>query len=254
MLLQMVPGGPGKMVDVYCRTGMSAATILPHRAQISYLGVDSKDRRLDQARQDSAHFGDRVRFERGEATKLPLPDNSVDYALCIRALENAPDVMEVLNECHRVLRPGGRLIAVEPDGVSETFYFNEHLIAYNAAFRWLCKRVDDSIAQHAPTPQQAPGMALGPQLAVRMVNAGFEPAEFMVFTSQNMKVRPFSVFAKRLRDYPVMLAKRGALPANAAEMKGVQNSVMGLEATIDGRTVGLSGHVLPLFIVMSTKR
>ena len=40
---------------------------------------------------------------------LPYKDESVDEILCMAVLEHVPNPVKFLKECHRVLRPGGRL-------------------------------------------------------------------------------------------------------------------------------------------------
>jgi SAM-dependent methyltransferase len=45
---------------------------------------------------------------------LPVPDRSVDAVLNINVLEHVTDPQRVLCECHRVLRPEGRLFLVAP--------------------------------------------------------------------------------------------------------------------------------------------
>lgn len=45
---------------------------------------------------------------------LPVPERSVDVVLSINVLEHVADPLQVLRECHRVLRPGGTLLLVAP--------------------------------------------------------------------------------------------------------------------------------------------
>jgi SAM-dependent methyltransferase len=45
---------------------------------------------------------------------LPIPDRSMDAVLNINVLEHVANPAHVLRECHRVLRPGGRLLLVAP--------------------------------------------------------------------------------------------------------------------------------------------
>jgi SAM-dependent methyltransferase len=46
--------------------------------------------------------------------RLPLPDASVDRALCFDSFHHVPNQDEVLEELQRVLKPGGRLVLAEP--------------------------------------------------------------------------------------------------------------------------------------------
>lgn len=49
---------------------------------------------------------------------LPFDDNSQDFVVSSHCLEHAPDVVAVLAEWCRVVRPGGRIGIVVPDGES----------------------------------------------------------------------------------------------------------------------------------------
>ena len=49
----------------------------------------------------------------GDAQAVPLGAQAVDAVLTAFTLRNVPDIDVVLAECHRVLRPGGRLAVLE---------------------------------------------------------------------------------------------------------------------------------------------
>ena len=56
-----------------------------------------------------------VRFQRGDAMKLDFPDASFDVVFARYLLVHMPDPMAVIREMLRVVRPGGHVIAYEPD-------------------------------------------------------------------------------------------------------------------------------------------
>ena len=145
LLLSHIPPGSGQMLDVYCRMAWSALSILPRRKHWSYLGIDRNEERVGLARKSIAALSARARIDVGEPSPLRLRDESVDAVLAIRALQTTEDTRPILEEAHRVLRPGGRLLVVEPDGLAEAFYFNGHLAEYNQAFHHLCATLDLSL-------------------------------------------------------------------------------------------------------------
>jgi SAM-dependent methyltransferase len=50
----------------------------------------------------------------GDAEKMSLEDGSYDLVLCTQVLEHCTNPQRVVDECYRVLRPGGTLIVTVP--------------------------------------------------------------------------------------------------------------------------------------------
>ncbi|MFM8302821.1 MAG: ubiquinone/menaquinone biosynthesis methyltransferase [Actinomycetota bacterium] len=73
-----------------------------HRA----IGIDFSEGMLRSARTAAP-------LVRGDAAALPFPDGSIDGIICGFALRNFVDLAVVFGECARVLRPGGRLAALD---------------------------------------------------------------------------------------------------------------------------------------------
>jgi SAM-dependent methyltransferase len=64
--------------------------------------------------QHSVHEGARRADIVASADALPVEDASVDAVLLLQVLEHVPEPARVLEELHRVLRPGGRLVLTAP--------------------------------------------------------------------------------------------------------------------------------------------
>lgn len=85
-------------------------------------GIDLSDKMVELARQNLAqhNLADRVELFCGDATKLPLPDASLDGVFSSFTLElfDVPEIPLVLAECRRVLKPGGRIsiVSVSKEG------------------------------------------------------------------------------------------------------------------------------------------
>lgn len=105
---------PGdRIVDVGCGTGDLAFACIEAGAG-SVIGVDFAGPMLTRAQQKAAARGiTTFAAALGDATRLPLPDGSVDGWCSAFLVRNIPDLDAALAEAHRVLRPGGRFAVLE---------------------------------------------------------------------------------------------------------------------------------------------
>jgi SAM-dependent methyltransferase len=106
-LLAELPAGL-RVLDAACGTGRHAAFLAAHGHEV--IGVDSSPEMLALARAKVPS----ARFEAGDLERLPLPDASVDAAVCALALSHAPDIRPGVAELGRVVRPGGSVIVSNP--------------------------------------------------------------------------------------------------------------------------------------------
>jgi len=54
-----------------------------------------------------------VSFRKGDLSRLPIPDDDVDLALAVLVIHHVPSPAEAVQELHRAIRPGGKLLIVE---------------------------------------------------------------------------------------------------------------------------------------------
>jgi SAM-dependent methyltransferase len=94
-------------VDLGCGTGR-VSEILAEYCEHT-IGVDASEAMLDVARQRS---GDKISYQDGEVSKLPLEDNSVDIITAIGVIGalDAQQEIGIFTEAARVLKDGGVLI------------------------------------------------------------------------------------------------------------------------------------------------
>jgi SAM-dependent methyltransferase len=95
----------GRCLDVGCGDSPYQSLLLQAPFQISQLlGLDRLSDRCQHAPPDLVWSDGRI----------PLPDASIDSALCTEVLEHCPNPSDVLQEVHRVLKPGGHLLITVP--------------------------------------------------------------------------------------------------------------------------------------------
>ena len=82
------------------------------------VGIDLSDGMLEVARQNALAqgFADRVEFRKMDAESLNCQDESFDAVVSLFALRHFPHPETALQEMHRVLRPGGRLVLAVGSG------------------------------------------------------------------------------------------------------------------------------------------
>jgi SAM-dependent methyltransferase len=113
--------GRGALLDVGCGAGHWGLTVLDRLSPDARLtGVDAEASFLELARARAAKRGasERCRFEVGRAEALPFADASFDVVTCQTVLIHVAEASVVIAEMARVLRPGGILIACEPDNLA----------------------------------------------------------------------------------------------------------------------------------------
>lgn len=99
----------GDVLDVASGDGVLAELLAPQCRTITC--VDISQRVVDAARGRLADF-ENVRCEVGDMHELPAADASFDTVLLMHALTYTRRPAKVISEAARVLRPGGRLLAV----------------------------------------------------------------------------------------------------------------------------------------------
>lgn len=95
--------------------GRLLSQALPAEARIT--GVDREPAWVLEAtrRADGAGLGDRFRYEEGTAEALAFPDGSFDLVSCQTLLIHTVSPRAVIGEMLRVAKPGGLVIAAEPN-------------------------------------------------------------------------------------------------------------------------------------------
>ena len=112
-ILDLVVGGRGTLdaLDVGCGTGFLSLELARRGHRVT--GIDFAPQMLAEARKKAAAQGVAVRFEEGDAEQLPFAEGSFDLVMTRHVLWTLPHPEQAIDEWIRVLRPGGRLAAMD---------------------------------------------------------------------------------------------------------------------------------------------
>jgi ubiquinone/menaquinone biosynthesis C-methylase UbiE len=99
-VLEVAPG-PGYLSIELARLGFAVT------------GLDISRTFVDLATALARAEGVRVDFRHGDAAELPFPDDSFDAVICQAAFKNFARPVAVLDQIHRVLRPGGVVVILD---------------------------------------------------------------------------------------------------------------------------------------------
>src|SRR5712671_6689017 len=108
--------GRERVLDLCTGTGdLAIAAVRARPAAARVVGVDfsSAMLRVGEGKLRKAALESRVAMVRGDATRIPLADASVDAVTIGFGIRNVERMDAACAELHRVLRPGGRLAILE---------------------------------------------------------------------------------------------------------------------------------------------
>jgi demethylmenaquinone methyltransferase / 2-methoxy-6-polyprenyl-1,4-benzoquinol methylase len=129
-----------RALDLCCGTGDIAFALA--RRGVDVAGVDFSEAMLAIAnrrlanRREAGH----IRFLRGDAQRLPFPDDSFDLVTISYGLRNLADWETGLKEMQRVARPGGRLLVLD-FGLPDNAVWRHVYLAYLRRFVPLLGRI-----------------------------------------------------------------------------------------------------------------
>ena len=102
---------PSTILDLGCGIGGSSL-YLAEKLGAQVTGISLSPVQIKRARERALNQGlaNQVTFEVANALEMPFADQSFDWVWSLESGEHMPDKAKFLQECYRVLKPGGRLI------------------------------------------------------------------------------------------------------------------------------------------------
>jgi demethylmenaquinone methyltransferase/2-methoxy-6-polyprenyl-1,4-benzoquinol methylase len=157
-------GRDARVLDLACGTGdfcheLEAQGLRP-------VGLDFSAGMLARARVTAP-------LVRGDGARLPFADGAFDGVVCGFALRNFVDLDEVFRETARVLRPGGRLAALDAAVPANAILRAGHAVWFRGAVPALGKVLARDAEAYRYLPRSTAYLPDPPELVHRLDRSGF---------------------------------------------------------------------------------
>ena len=154
---QVLEIGPGTGVNfIFYPKEINWVVIEPNKAMHPYLQDKAKDQGID------------VELFEGITEEFGIKDNFFDFVVCTLVLCSVSNVIELLGEIHRVLKPGGK------------FVFLEHVVDNKSTFR----RVVQKALPFTPWLYFSDGCHPGRDTAKYIEKAGFSNIKYQSYLQE----------------------------------------------------------------------
>jgi ubiquinone/menaquinone biosynthesis C-methylase UbiE len=110
MVMYLSAQGEGKLLEVGCGRGDMLKLMQEMGWHVE--GVDFDHKAVQNAQKKG------LRVSCGALEAQAYPDNQFDAITMSHLIEHVHDPVQLLNECYRILRPGGRVVIVTPNSDS----------------------------------------------------------------------------------------------------------------------------------------
>jgi len=165
----------GRLLDLGAGTGDLSGEALRQHPSSRPLAADFTPGML---RVGQPRYGDRLDWCAADALRLPFPNDSFDAVVSGFLLRNVVDLPQALSEQQRVLKAGGRLVALDttrpPRSLLSPFIrFHMHTI-----IPFLGRIISGQADAYRYLPETSEGFLAAEELQQQIAAAGFRQVEF----------------------------------------------------------------------------
>ncbi|SFJ57922.1 demethylmenaquinone methyltransferase [Thermoflavimicrobium dichotomicum] len=142
-------------IDVCCGTCDWAISLAEASQTGKVVGLDFSANMLAVGREKIKKMGldPQIELVQGDAMQLPFPDNTFDHATIGFALRNVPDLVQVLKEMKRVVKPGGQVVSLELSKPTWPVFRQLYFFYFEKLLPWLGKLFANRYEQYRWLPE-----------------------------------------------------------------------------------------------------
>lgn len=130
------------LLDVACGMGGQDVVLAQNFPVGKITAFDLMYEHLNHAKKriDAANLSDKIELKQGTATAIPFQAETFTHILCVEGIVHFDTREKFFKECHRVLKPGGRVVFAdyvakkEPSNTLETFILRLVTKVWNIPF------------------------------------------------------------------------------------------------------------------------
>jgi ubiquinone/menaquinone biosynthesis C-methylase UbiE len=137
----------GILADIGCGPGLLTTLIARKFPRLKVLGLDTAQEMIKTANANAVSLGfeGRVEFREGNIQSLPLPDQTLDFAVSSLSLHHWSQPERGLAEIHRALKPGGQVLLIDMRRDSRLFFYLLMLFATSIVMPAAMRRINEPL-------------------------------------------------------------------------------------------------------------
>ena len=172
--LSGLPEG-GRLLDLGAGTGDLSGEALRQYPSSRPLAADFTPGMLHIGQ---PRYGDRLDWCAADALRLPFPNESFDAVVSGFLLRNVVDLAQALTEQQRVLKPGGRLVALDTTHPPRSLFTPLIRLHMHTIIPFLGRIISGQADAYRYLPETSEGFLPAEELQAQIAAAGFRQVEF----------------------------------------------------------------------------
>lgn len=180
--MRVKPGSTA--IDLCCGTCDWTISLAEASGTGDIVGLDFSRNMLDYGDRKIKSLGldKQITLVQGNAMSLPYEDNTFDYATIGFALRNVPDLVQVIREMQRVVKPGGLVVSLELSKPTWEPFKSLYYFYFRQVLPFMGKLIAKRYEQYKWLPESLVHFPDHKQLAAIFRDTGLEQVEAFPLT------------------------------------------------------------------------